>query len=425
MNNRRFLVVLCGGTTAIIVIVLGAGLYITSQKGKETQHRIDALTRHANAAIAASKEHLKTFQYDAALASLTAVRQELEQSGLSYRLGDLSSRLSSLASEAESAQRDYRRKVAQGYSVFEGQLLSPDEKAEILAERERREQQRRDVERAQKEAEERAKQEAERRERERRQQEIAEKEKEARELDAARQAQKKKQESEEAKARAKMVLKPLNETLDGLAFGKVMWSLSVEYNKEPLLTRADALKHAATYKARDDETLYVVRYKTEITRLLERIKFVGDGEVKYFRTPEEKSSALPIRFVTWENDTCLLLVNVAIDTVYNTIKLSAKRRASEVVRTVCLKLLEDFDRSLFDTDVERYGVVVFYGSKNFLDRSVTATEPEAVCIVVSRNDSHEFLAGKTTADQLLRNSAVFISDRDAVYKFSRVELTLE
>jgi len=94
-----------------------------------------------------------------------------------------------------------------------------------------------------------------------------------------------------------------------------------------------------------------------------------------------------------------------------------------VITSCVLPSLLSFNISLKDTKIEYYGVIVYYGSKNFVvDTNVNNLLPEALCFIVSKENCLRFLNLEITESELLNRSYIFISDRDMPIGFKKIEL---
>jgi hypothetical protein len=153
-------------------------------------------------------------------------------------------------------------------------------------------------------------------------------------------------------------------------------------------------------------------YKTQMLDLLLRLR------AAYFLTDE-----LPFVGGTFNGKKCLLIM-VATDAVYNTIRLSSKQRAASIVAKNILPTLKEMATSLGETDLGYYGVYIAYGSKDFVSGDDDALHAESVGVIVSAKDAAAYAENNLTDQNLLDKSTVLLSDRDSD-DYSRVKLSLE
>lgn len=164
MNERKLI--------AVVVIVaiglcgtLSLGIIFRSKakaaaRAKEIAVLADALGRN----IARSNELVAKREFEPASAAL----RELEPKIATMLDANLEEQFQRAIWNVADAKRDYQRKLNQGYSIFEGQFISRDQKDRILAERQRK----RDEDERQEQEDRRIAQ-AEREDRIRREQEVA------------------------------------------------------------------------------------------------------------------------------------------------------------------------------------------------------------------------------------------------------------
>ena len=72
-------------------------------------------------------------------------------------------------------------------------------------------------------------------------------------------------------------------------------------------------------------------------------------------------------------------------------------------------------QALGSTDLASYGMIVYYGSKNFIDEFASLTlRAEALCLIASKGNCQRFVRGEITETDFLNKSHIFISDRNMV-----------
>lgn len=134
---------------------------------------------------------------------------------------------------------------------------------------------------------------------------------------------------------------------------------------------------------------------------------------------------IPIRVAEFSGKPCLLITDIATDKIYNTLRTTMKSRASDILNSIIFQELNDLDRGLKDMDIDQFGIIVSYGSKNFLDDYDLSLKGEALCFIVSKDVCAKYVNGEITDNELLDNSHIFISDRDMMFGFKKIELYIE
>ena len=108
------------------------------------------------------------------------------------------------------------------------------------------------------------------------------------------------------------------------------------------------------------------------------MKLVGSklGQFAYLE------SSVPVSFAARDGELTLLVTGVVSTTNYNTLRMTARERAVEALRSMILPSLKAFASFTAATDVKFYGMTVVYGSQDFSDRSVLSTKAETVTLIV-------------------------------------------
>lgn len=222
---------------------------------------------------------------------------------------------------------------------------------------------------------------------------------------------------------------------------KTYWSLSIGYAsaKYRPKEREDVLKDLSSwlqYKPEEDtehpptkyELMLIAEYKltskyqNELKKLFGHFGLIGSNLGLFLYGDKE----IPVRFANIDGKTCLLIRGVATDNVYNTLRTTAKSRAAKVLTSSILPTLNDFYNSFKDTDIAYYGMIISYGSKDFSDESIALNlEAEVLCLIVSKDNCRKFVNGEITETKLLDSSHIYISDRDMIGFFKKIEVKIE
>lgn len=133
MSEGRVIGLILVAAIALFVIVV-AGLKISADaKTKVRQQEIASLAAELGDAIFKAEEHLHDRQFEKARAALRAIEPRLS---VAKKL-DLTDKFNDASRRIVAAEREHASRVEQGWTVFEGGFISPEEKEAILAERQR------------------------------------------------------------------------------------------------------------------------------------------------------------------------------------------------------------------------------------------------------------------------------------------------
>jgi hypothetical protein len=223
-------------------------------------------------------------------------------------------------------------------------------------------------------------------------------------------------------------LADLPDVLSRLVAGETQWSLSVELDsKDHQLSdskaECDRLGELLKTPPKTESDRLLSTHGAKLMELLASMTIVG-GELIRFIPAISNDFNRTVSFASHNGQPCLIVSNMTTGMVYNTRKLASKERAAKVIQEAILPLLGDFDRLFNSTDIQSFAVVHFYGSKDFGSEEVLNTRGEVVCLVVNKRDLRDYLKTVITREELMRRSLVYLADRDSVFAFSRVELTV-
>ncbi|MCC6476768.1 hypothetical protein IT157_06890 [bacterium] len=216
---------------------------------------------------------------------------------------------------------------------------------------------------------------------------------------------------------------------------KSSWSLSLQYKHKdyPPGRNTDAIsatKEWATSDQRIDECKGFLaeheltrKYESNIVEFLGEVSLLADGFACFL---DAKLIEPPIRFAKRDSLTTVILTGLATETVFNTLRSTARSRAGKVIQSISIATLKKFVKSFRDTEIDRLGVCVVYGSKDFSnDSDVLNLEPEVVAIVSPKHQLIDFLEGRVSEDSLVASSTIYLSDRDMRVEFKKIEIDLE
>jgi len=160
------------------------------------------------------------------------------------------------------------------------------------------------------------------------------------------------------------------------------------------------------------------KYETNIRKLFERLQFIGGTRAMFLY------DEIPFVFVKKDNKIAVIVVGIGSSIVYNTLITTPKKRAASMTRSAILPLMQVFQNALEDTRIKHYGLVVAYGSKDFVNPEFSGRlEPEVMSFIVSNENCKRFCEGVITDDELVAASEVYLLDRDM--HFMRIKVNLE
>ncbi len=157
---------LVGVLVALLVLIGGGISYAMYAAGAKRAAGRATLARQVEGGLAAARRQAEQFDFDTAMKLLQTLATAVDESPYAdVRLHEaLSADVDAAIEEIGNAHRRFREKRAAGWVIFEGALMPPAQRGEILAEREQRrleeERRRREEERQRREAERQARIEA-------------------------------------------------------------------------------------------------------------------------------------------------------------------------------------------------------------------------------------------------------------------------
>jgi len=194
----------------------------------------------------------------------------------------------------------------------------------------------------------------------------------------------------------------------------------------------DALAQIATLEKNPADTVKTVpkdRLNTVIQSILATKQILSGIEIDIDELKNITASSagpayfipgknLPILFANFNGKPCLIIVLVS-DTIYNTSRLTKKEIAAKAVSTEIIptKVFEQYIQ-WFDkagkSDIEYCGVMLYYGSRNFLEEK--QADCEMVCILSSKGNCKSLTNIQITDQEFLDKSEIYTTENGATYK---------
>lgn len=166
----------------------------------------------------------------------------------------------------------------------------------------------------------------------------------------------------------------------------------------------------------------ITKHREALVKLFKNFNLVGGqlGRFVYLK------SDIPVRFALKDNALTMLITGVASEYTYNTLRTTAKSRAAKTIESMILPSLKDFNEVFASSDIKYFGMVVVYGSKDFLKKSrVLNLKAEVVAFVVASDKCKKFIEGKITQEELVNDADVYLCDRDMGMSIKKVKISLD
>lgn len=226
------------------------------------------------------------------------------------------------------------------------------------------------------------------------------------------------------------LLRDLEATLDCL-----QWSLASLDGFKKLRGGKDALQDIDAYLNKpipqSDEyaggsRFYLKRYRYSFNKLFTDFdQFIKTGKAVGFTYDPEKG--LPIHFARNDDGKLVFaLTGVATANVYNTVRLTVKQRAANILSSVLFPLAESIYVFLLSKQIgiDYLALSVSYGSRNFLDKDAQP-DCEVIVFVAPTEAVKQFVGTKITGDDLLEKSEVFVIDKDSFPSIRKIKVILD
>ncbi len=230
----------------------------------------------------------------------------------------------------------------------------------------------------------------------------------------------------------------INDVIEHRAFDKILWQLAsytdveekdIPVNSKNVFAYVDRyLSYATTAdisSSEKNECILIKKYITLLDSTFQDFELLPSGDKGKFVFIKDKAS--PIHFGLF-NDTALSLIinSLFVDNVYNTLRLTARQRATKVIEEYVLPQLIVFIYRFKSSEIKYFGLTCVYGSKTFGDTDPVATKGEYVAFMASRKAISNYVTHKITEDELLNAADIYICDRTmGIGEIKKVKLQIE
>ena len=229
-------------------------------------------------------------------------------------------------------------------------------------------------------------------------------------------------------------LQDLMSVLEIASLNRTLWDLAINYPDEKYKTKSnkdvisDLKKRLEIQSLQNDSLGKLVeyqlfkKYNTNVLNMFAELGLIGE-ELGMFIYVD---NSMPVNFALKDNHLTFLLMGVASENSFNTLRLTAKERAVKIIESMILPTINKIYKSFNETEIKYIGMAVTYGSKDFSDESsVLNQKPETVILVVSMEKCKDYIAGKITQEELVNASDIFQSSRDMIEGVKKIKVTIE
>lgn len=155
-----------------------------------------------------------------------------------------------------------------------------------------------------------------------------------------------------------------------------------------------------------------------VSSALSRLTLIG-GEIPWFMYDDTNP---PLRFVRHRGSCGLIIDRLGFPTTYNTLKLTARARATAVLQSVVLPALVDFEGVLKLRSINFIGFVVSYGSEDFAAKTF---DPETMLVMCPTRRALGFVRLEVSQERLVESCESFLSDRESPTMVKKIDLELK
>lgn len=223
-------------------------------------------------------------------------------------------------------------------------------------------------------------------------------------------------------------LTPISEVLRDEAFGTTIWSLSIQHESKEYkaISHKDysyALNNFLEYSPQS-EYQQALRYKTEMKNSFKWFTVYCDNIAKFL--PNSSKRPIPFRFADNNGKKCVILSDIASSSVYNTLRSTSTSRASTVLISCIIPKIRFFYQAFEQTDFEYFGFIIFYGSKDFSEKSdVLNLKAEMLALIIPKDKCLQFIDGLITESEFIGNCDVYLTDRDMMFDYKKIKPQIE
>lgn len=227
---------------------------------------------------------------------------------------------------------------------------------------------------------------------------------------------------------------PINMTVKVEAMHKEHWSLGIIYGVSENLLAPKQVSQKLMDEANspDNPNQHENCYKNLVKKnlayfqsLFEDLNFFGATEIMFVVEKNAKRLnpfELPLHFSYVNGKTAMTISGIGSPTVFNTIRTTAKERASIIIEKYILPFMIKIPKKKIPDDFAYIGLSVLYGSRDFTKDSVYEAEEVEMLFFLSKiSDAKQFSDGQMSDQKFITASTIYLSDRSMLTDFKRVE----
>lgn len=173
------------------------------------------------------------------------------------------------------------------------------------------------------------------------------------------------------------------------------------------------------HSQRKAEFSLLKKHSTSIENWLNKSRVIGSMLGKF-----NFESRLPFSFSNKDGKLLFMSGSILYDNVFNTITTTPKKRGAIILQEVALPSLKNYSDIVSIQEVSFLAIQISYPCKDFTEKYDGFKKWECLTIVMPTNVVKSFLTLKTTTDELLLKSDIYIQDKSST-DFKKELLTLD
>lgn len=194
-------------------------------------------------------------------------------------------------------------------------------------------------------------------------------------------------------------------------------SLALKVNRETdaivygsFLDMVDVLSsHLDTLNQTHKNYEFLLNNKKMFSAMMNNAYYGGMRDALFLITKND----FPISMLKYKNNSNMLfLTNIIYPNVLNTLKLTSRERASQIVSTFALPCMKEICGYGIKPEIKYMCVGIIYGAMDFSDSSLTSQKGEVLYMISNVNDIKKYQEAELTEDEIIEKSEYFMNDRD-------------
>lgn len=124
-----------------------------------------------------------------------------------------------------------------------------------------------------------------------------------------------------------------------------------------------------------------------------------------------------------KDENILLFPTFAIESTFNTLRLTEKQRASSAITSYALPILKKINNYIIP-GISKIGIALTYGSNNLLSDNLADLKAEWICLISPLPIIEKFNNNEISSDELIGASDIYLKSRNDE-KANKILITLE